>query len=173
MSQMNNIITLKAGSSDVEIVFDIMSKCSDSLTAQGMSHWQRYDKNAVLQKLKQYEGYILNLNDNPIWFINTHTIPQSFYRDEDKQYWKNTNAEALYFSSICINPQFQNNWYWTYLINFVINKARDKWIKFVRMSFVNKNKKLAHLYGSIWFQTVQTRYVEDVDWDVSFCELCL
>lgn len=163
---------IKAWVNDIEKIYWIVKNCSNKLKSEWYNHWERYKKETITSKFNSdKENYLLVIEDKKIWFFSIHFSPQKFYTENDNKFWYDSEWNALYFSTLCILPEFQWKWYLSFILDFIKEKSIKYGIKYIRITYLSDIKKLKSIYTKKWFNVVNNRFIEEVDNYVDFAEL--
>lgn len=143
---MNSFVK-KAELSNAKEVLHILSSCTKWLLDQGMDHWVgAHDLEKVKKRIREKEVYLLYEKQEPIATITLSSNPAFYYKEEDKNFWKNLNAISIYLSGLAVLPKYQEKGCASKLLAFAEKIAIERKTKYVRFDAVCHYKGLIDFY---------------------------
>ncbi|MEK6982623.1 MAG: hypothetical protein AABX38_06830 [Candidatus Micrarchaeota archaeon] len=72
-----------------------------------MNHWTNaHDLEKIKSRIKEKEVYLLYKKEEPIGTITLCLCSSYYYKDEDKTFWKEPNAQAFYLSGLAVLSKY-------------------------------------------------------------------
>ena len=164
---------IKARKIHCDDVYNLIKECSIWMSKQKMNHWiNAYPKNIIQKMISYKDVYLILLNDTPVGTITTSDIPHSYYIEEDKKYWEESNSKkVIYLSGLAVLPEYHNKGIASRLIEYIEKIAKSKGIKYIRFDAVGYYKKLIKFYTNRGYKIVGNRIVNNLS--TYFFEKCL
>lgn len=114
---MANVEVREIGKDDWRDAWEVISKCSEWLSEQGMDHWKDYyTEEKVQEKFGHSKIFVLYVDDKPVGTGSYSTEAPEYYSEQDINCFENPKAVAAYFSALCVDPEFQGKGYGKLLV---------------------------------------------------------
>ncbi|MEK6981556.1 MAG: GNAT family N-acetyltransferase [Candidatus Micrarchaeota archaeon] len=154
----------KAGSTDWKAIFDILSTCTDWLAEQAMNHWKGgHTKEKVIKRIEEKEVYIAYYEHLAVGTITLSLFAPFYYNENDKKFWNDEIASAIYVSALAVLPKYQDKGVATELLKFAEQKAREMGIYYIRFDAVSYYVKLNEFYLKNGYEIVGKRITGNLE----------
>lgn len=167
------ISIIQAKPSDAKKIYKIMDSCTKWLSNKKLDYWEGvYSLEKIERRIDKSIIYILKENSNIIGTITLTKEKSSYYIDKDIEYFKDSNAKAVYIMGLAISPKYMKKWFATKLIEYAENKTKQEGIKYIRFETFSNDFNLTKFYQNRGYVIVGTRKIMP-SCEFHFFEKCL
>ncbi len=150
----------RATITDVKNILLILTSCADGLSQQGMPHWNgAHTTENVKNRIVENEVYVVRENNEALGTMTLSKNPQSYYQEQDKLFWKASNAAAMYISKLAVRPECQGLGIASALLRFAEESSAQRSISFIRLDAVSYYDALTRFYIQRGYSLVGRRMV--------------
>jgi GNAT superfamily N-acetyltransferase len=129
---------------DMELVFRLFEEAIAYQKQKGYNIWKNYDKDLLRSEMQNKTQYKIVIDNK------TSIIFSVVY--EDKLVWgKHDKNDAIYLHRIVVNPEFKGQRLFGKVLEWSIEHAKNKNLKFVRMDTWASNPNIIKYYESFGF----------------------
>ena len=147
-TDFDKVKIVNTAKSEVDKVLWLFEKAMDLQGKDGYKVWTSIDKISLEKDIENGLQYKI-ANDHEILCVFSIQHQDPFiWRDKD-------NGDAIYLHRIVVNPNFKGQRLFEKVLDWTIEFARGKELKFVRMDTWADNQKIISYYSSFGFQLVE------------------
>ncbi len=121
--------------SDLPVVWDVISKCSENLSEQGLSHWSKYyTEDMVGKMIAKKEVYLGVVGETTVGTVTIGGEPPKYY--EDPGYgdrFTKTDEPVIYITALAVLPDYQKQGFAGQMLRQVEELAVEKKASWLRL----------------------------------------
>jgi GNAT superfamily N-acetyltransferase len=119
----------------------------------GLSHWHPFPSfEDFLPHLEDRDVYAVHADRLLVGTFNLGIIPESYYLEDMSDYWRNVNAEAMYFSGFAIVPSHQQQGIGSWCMAQADRLAQEKNFRYLRFDGVSNHARLMQFYTRLSYR---------------------
>ncbi len=133
---------------DLNFIYTLFEEAIIYIKKHNYIGWTTYDKNFIKQDInKKLQFKITNGNDIMCVFSICYS-DVLIWREMEK-------GDAIYLHRIVVNPKFKGQKQFEKLLNWIVNFAKEKKLKYIRMDTWAENPNIIEYYKSYGFQFLE------------------
>lgn len=147
---MTKHIIRLAQDADIEAITELLQRCAEAMSSQGMHHWLGvYDQASVAANLNKKSVYMLEKDQRLMGCIALGRDKADYYQD----CWPEAPAAEFYITQLAVEPDVQGNGYGKQLVQYCLDIVGDA---SVQLDAVDHYPALIQFYQSLGFEIIAT-----------------
>lgn len=139
---------------DLEFIYQLFDLSIAYQEKNGYTSWKNYDKNALIKDVENHNQYKIII-DSQIAMVFSACYT-------DKIIWrKYENGDAMYLHRIVVNPVFKGHKLFGKILDWAIDHAMQRSLRFIRMDTWADNPVIAEYYKSFGFTFMENYTTPD------------
>ncbi|MEX0616139.1 MAG: GNAT family N-acetyltransferase [Methylophaga sp.] len=135
---------------DIAALNQLLNRCADSMSAQGMQHWLGvYDEPAVANNLQQKTVYTLRDQEQIVACVALSTQPADYYVD----CWPDAPKADYYLTMLAVTPDCQQRGFGKLMVQFCQQQIPTGYT--LQLDAVAHYPALLDFYHRLGFQRIQ------------------
>ena len=152
---------------DLENIKSVFRKITDDMREKCGEIWNEYYPCELFEDdIKAGALYIAEEKGEIVSALALYTVNPA----EKFIQWTDMKKEALYIDRFGVNTDFQRQGVGFKMLDFALDKAREKGIKYLRLFVVDRNYPAIGLYEKYGFKRMNGVYNEPIKEDVVYTE---
>ncbi|AIJ37726.1 GNAT family N-acetyltransferase [Flavobacterium psychrophilum] len=145
LKRTENYQIVNTSTADLDFIYTLFEEAITYIKKNNYVGWTTYDKNFIKQDIKKSLQFkIINGNDILCLFSICFS---------DILIWREMeNGDAIYLHRIDVNPKFKGQKQFEKILNWIIEFAKEKGLKYIRMDTWADNPNIIEYYKSYGFQ---------------------
>lgn len=134
--------------SDLEFIYQLFESAIAYIKAKNYVGWTTYDKNFIIDDLKNEKQFKINMNNEIIAVFSICYNDSLIWRERE-------NNDAIYLHRIVVNPDFKGQKQFEKILEWSIDFANKNQLKYVRMDTWAQNPNIIEYYKSFGFKHIE------------------
>lgn len=154
MKDDNNIISPKnyiienSHALDLEDIYILFDEVIRSQQQKGLPAWKSFDKNVLAADVEDRNHYKIAIGQSLAIVFSVRYSDAAIWRQKEK-------GDAIYLHRIVSNPRFKGQQLFSLVLEWTIEHAKQKGLRFVRMDTWANNNGLIDYYKKFGFDVVE------------------
>ena len=142
-----SIEILNTTKSDLNLIFSLFDESIIYQRKKGYPVWDNYDKAAIIRDIETENQYKVVVGSNVAMIFSVCYSDKIIWRERDQ-------GDAIYLHRIVVNPDFKGQRLFGAILQWAVDTAEIRGLKFVRMDTWASNKNIVEYYVGFGFQIV-------------------
>ena len=142
--------------SDLPMVIWFFNEAMKLQGKNGYKVWENIDNSGLEKDIENHLQYKIVRNDEIVCIFSIQYNDPFIWRDRDKN-------DAIYLHRIVVNLNFKGQRQFDKILNWAIQLAATKKLKFIRMDTWAENHQLIDYYKSFGFQIIENYKTTDIN----------
>jgi ribosomal protein S18 acetylase RimI-like enzyme len=130
--------------SDLEFIYELFDHSIQYQESKGVSVWRGYDKSALVRDVENKNQYKIILDSQIAIVYSVCYADKIIWREREK-------GDSIYLHRIVVNPAFKGQKLFGLILDWTIQHAKQKGLRFVRMDTWANNPTIIDYYKSFGF----------------------
>ena len=130
---------------DLEFVYSLFDQSIEYQERNGYPAWRGYDKNALIKDAENKNQYKIIIDSGIAMVYSVCYADPIIWREKEK-------GDAVYLHRIVINPAFKGRKLFGEILNWAIEHASHRRLRFVRMDTWANNHAIINYYKTFGFK---------------------
>lgn len=133
---------------DLEQIFKLFEHSILYQEKKGYPVWRDYDKNAIIRDIENKNQYKIIVDSSIAIVFSVCYTDKVIWRELDKD-------DSIYLHRIVVNPEFKGQKLFGTILNWVIEHAKQKGLRSIRMDTWTENPTIINYYKSFGFSFIE------------------
>lgn len=129
---------------DLEFIYELFDHSIQYQEQKGYPVWRGYDKSALIKDVENKNQYKIIINSQPGIVFSVCYADQVIWREKEK-------GDSIYLHRIVVNPAFKGQKLFGLILDWTIQHAKQKGLRFVRMDTWANNPTIIDYYKTFGF----------------------
>jgi GNAT superfamily N-acetyltransferase len=148
LKETENYQIKNTSTEDLNFIYGLFEEAINYIKRNNYVGWTTYDKNFIIQDIiKKLQFKITNGND-VLCLFSICFSDVLIWREMEK-------GDAIYLHRIVVNPKFKGQKQFEKILNWIIEFAKEKGLKHIRMDTWADNPNIIEYYKSYGFQFLE------------------
>lgn len=133
---------------DLDFIYELFKEAIEYIKKNNYIGWTTYDKNFIKQDIDKKLQFKIIVEKDILCLFSICFTDVLIWREMEK-------GDAIYLHRIVVNPKFKGQKQFKKILNWVIEFAKEKGIKYIRMDTWADNSNIIEYYKSYGFQFLE------------------
>lgn len=133
---------------DLDFIYELFEEAIEYIKKNNYIGWTTYDKNFIKQDIDKKLQFKIIVEKDILCLFSICFTDVLIWREMEK-------GDAIYLHRIVVNPKFKGQKQFKKILNWVIEFAKEKGIKYIRMDTWADNSNIIEYYKSYGFQFLE------------------
>jgi GNAT superfamily N-acetyltransferase len=152
---MSSYKILNTTEQDLEFVYFLFDEAIKYQEKHKYPIWKGYDKNVLRREANESKQFKIVIDDEIAMIFSVIYNDKLLWRERD-------NDDGLYLHRIVVNPKYKGRKLFGVLLDWTINHAVEKKIKYLRMDTWGNNPNIIAYYESYGFKFIGNYTTPDI-----------
>jgi GNAT superfamily N-acetyltransferase len=146
---MNGELTIEHTEiSELEVVCELYDRAIEYQKRKGFPVWQEFDRSVLVDDIEACKHYKIVLDEGIAMVFSVLSSDKIIWRHMEK-------GDAVYLHRIAVNPSCKGQRLFSEVVDWTIDHAKKKGLKFIRMDTWSDNLQLINYYNGFGFRFVE------------------
>jgi ribosomal protein S18 acetylase RimI-like enzyme len=153
---MNRALTIEnTTTADLPFVYELFDLSIIYQEKKGYPVWKNYDKSTLVKDVNNKNQYKIVINEQ---IAMVYSVCYS-----DKILWRQMeNGDAIYLHRIVVNPKFKGQRLFGHILEWSVQHAKSKHLKFIRMDTWADDGNIINYYKGFGFTFIEDFNTPDI-----------
>ena len=135
-------------SSDLQFVYELFDSSIIYQEKKGYPVWKNYDKSALVSDMNNKNQYKIIVDDQIAMVYSVCYADKILWRQMEK-------GDAIYLHRIVVNPAFKGQRLFGLILEWALQQAKSKGLKFIRMDTWADDPNIINYYKGFGFYFIE------------------
>lgn len=151
-----NITIQNSTREDLDLIFSLFDQSIIYQRQKGYPVWDNYDQGAIVRDVEEGNQYNVIVDGKVAMAFSVCYSDKMIWGERDKD-------DAVYLHRIVVNPEFKGQRLFGAILDWAVDVARKRNLKFVRMDTWASNKNIVAYYMGFGFTVVGNTTTPDAE----------